>query len=93
MILGIANAKNKYINTGIIKRVAVNRYRLEIGRRYFNGLKTIFYNKISRNKALIRSKIEKIIAFNYLIFIFNANINKNASLYFLINSADRNDIY
>ena len=73
--------------------MAVDCYKLKIGRRYFNGLKTIFYNKISRNKALVKSRIEKITAFNYLIFIFNASINKNAPLYFLINSINRGDIY
>ena len=53
----------------------------------------MFYNKINRNKAPIKSKIEKAIILNYLIFIFNININENASLYSLINSADRGDIY
>ena len=73
--------------------MAVDRYKLEIERRYFDGLKTIFYNKISRNKALIKPKIEKTTALNRSIFIFNAGIDKNTFLYSSINSADGGDIY
>ena len=73
--------------------MGINRYRLKIARRYFNKLEIISRDKISRNEILIKFRIEKTAAFNNLVSIFNAGVDKNAPLYSPINLINRDNIY